>query len=147
MKYINARTFEQQILILMFILEHNRSMTGSMKSIIGASLSEPHTSWKNGTSVVFISIYVEIWINGTSVMHLWKFTFKNREIYFQMCVHHANAYQSSLLAFHLRLVRAFIVFVHEPLYQTVVVTNPIFRHTSFVHRPLLFCTLEWGSPQ
>ena len=30
--------------------------------LIGASLSEPHTSKSSGTSVAFTKIYVEIWI-------------------------------------------------------------------------------------
>ena len=46
--------------------------------VIGASLNEPCTSDKNGTSDQFTRIYVEIWINGTSVMHSQKFTFENQ---------------------------------------------------------------------
>ena len=45
--------------------------------IIEASLSKPHTSGKNGTNVAFIKIYVEILINGMSVMRSQNFTFKN----------------------------------------------------------------------
>ena len=37
--------------------------------IIGAHLSKPHTSERNGTSVMFTKIYMKIWINGTSIMH------------------------------------------------------------------------------
>ena len=37
--------------------------------LLGVSLSEPHTSRKNGTSVVFAKIYMAIRINGKSVMH------------------------------------------------------------------------------
>ena len=78
---------------------------------IGASLSEPHTSGKNGMSIAFVRIYMEIQINGTNVMHSQKFTFKIQVIIykcFQMCVHHTNICQSSLLTLHIRLVRAFI---------------------------------------
>ena len=39
-----------------------------LSNVIGASLNEPQTSGKNGTSVAFAKIYVEIWINGTSIM-------------------------------------------------------------------------------
>ena len=63
---------------------------------IGVSLSEPHTSRKNCMSVVFTIIYMEIQINGTSVMHSQTLTFKNWVITykcFQMCVHYANSYQ------------------------------------------------------
>ena len=79
--------------------------------IIGASLNKPHTSWKNGMSISFTKINVNIWINGMSVMRSRKFTFKNWTITykcFQMCVHHTNNYQSSLLTLHIRLVRVFI---------------------------------------
>ena len=64
---------------------------------IGVSLSKPLTSGKNRMSVVFTKIYMEIRINGTSVMHSQKLTFKNWVITykcFQMCVHYANSYQS-----------------------------------------------------
>ena len=44
----------------------------SLISLIGASLSEPHTSGKNGTRTVFTKIYMEIQINGTSIMHSQK---------------------------------------------------------------------------
>ena len=43
--------------------------------MIGASLSEPHSSRRNGTNVAFTKIYMEIWINGMSVMHSQKFMF------------------------------------------------------------------------
>ena len=79
--------------------------------IIGASLSKPHTSGKNGTGVAFAKICIKIQINGTSVMCSQKFTFKNQVITykcFRMCVHHANDCQSSLLTLHIRLVRVFI---------------------------------------
>ena len=48
-----------------------------LRKLIGATLSEPHTSGKNGASVAFVKTYVEIQINGTSVMCSQKFTFKN----------------------------------------------------------------------
>ena len=48
-----------------------------LHNLIGATLSEPHTSGKNGASVAFVKIYVEIQINGMSVMRSLKFTFKN----------------------------------------------------------------------
>ena len=44
--------------------------------IIEASLSEPHTSRRDGMSVVFTKIYAEIWINGTSIMHSQKLHLK-----------------------------------------------------------------------
>ena len=79
--------------------------------IIGASLNKPHTSWKNGTSISFTKIYMKIRINGMSVIRSQKFTFKNWTITykcFQMCVHHTNDYQSSLLTPLIRLVCVFI---------------------------------------
>ena len=75
------------------------------------SLSEPHTSMKNGTSVAFVKIYVEIQINGITVMRSQKFTFKNQVITYKcfwMSVHHTKNYQSSLLTLHIRLVCMFI---------------------------------------
>ena len=78
---------------------------------IGVTLSEPHTNGKNGMSIAFVRIYMEIRINGTNVMHSQKFTFKSQVIIykcFRMCVHHTNDYQSSLLTLHIRLVRVFI---------------------------------------
>ena len=39
-----------------------------LHNLIGTSLSEPHTSGKNGVSIAFVKIYVEIQINGASVM-------------------------------------------------------------------------------
>ena len=68
--------------------------------IIRASLSKPQTSKKNGTSVAFTKIYVEIQINGTTIMRAQKFKFINQVITykcFRLCVHHTNGYQSSLL--------------------------------------------------
>ena len=78
---------------------------------IGMSVSEPHTSGKDGMSIAFVRIYMEIWINGTNIMHSQKFTFKRQVIIykcFQMCVHHTNNCQSSLLTLHIRLVCTFI---------------------------------------
>ena len=77
--------------------------------MIGVSLSEPHTSGKNGMSVMFTEVYVKIQINGRSIMCSQKF--KNRVITykcFQICVYHAKNYQSSLLMLHIRLVHVFI---------------------------------------
>ena len=71
-----------------------------LHNLIGVTLSEPHTSGKNGVSVVFVKIYVEIQINGMSVICSQKFTFKNWVVTykcFQVCVHHANNHHSSLL--------------------------------------------------
>ena len=48
-----------------------------LHNLIGATLSEPHTSGKNGASVVLVKIYVEIQNYGTSIMCSQKFTFKN----------------------------------------------------------------------
>ena len=42
----------------------------SLVCVIGACLSEPHTTEKNGTSFVVTKIYVEIRINGVRVMRL-----------------------------------------------------------------------------
>ena len=50
-----------------------------LHNLIGASLSEPHTSGKNGMSVVFVKIYVEMQINGMSAMRSQMFMFKNRD--------------------------------------------------------------------
>ena len=61
--------------------------------IYWVSLSKPHTSSRNGMSVAFTKIYVEIRINGTSVMRSKKFTFKHWVIpykCFRVCVHHVN---------------------------------------------------------
>ena len=81
-----------------------------LHNLIAASLNEPHTSGKNGASVAFVKIYVEIQINGMNVMCSQKLTFKIWISYkcFRMCVHHANDYQSSFLMLHIRLVRMFI---------------------------------------
>ena len=79
--------------------------------VICVNWGKPYTSGKNGTNVAFTKIYVEIRITGTSIMHSQKFIFKNRVITykcFQMCAHHANNYQSSLLTLHIRLLLAFI---------------------------------------
>ena len=49
--------------------------------LIGVSLSEPHTSDKNGTSITFTKRYMEIWINGTSIKSLrLKFGLKTRQL-------------------------------------------------------------------
>ena len=40
-------------------------------------LNEPHTSEKDGKSIVLTKIIVEIWISGTSVMHLQKYVYKS----------------------------------------------------------------------
>ena len=58
---------QYQIKMLMVIVQTLYSST-----LIWASLSELNTSRRNGTSVMFAKIYVKIWINGTSVMHLQK---------------------------------------------------------------------------
>ena len=77
--------------------------------LVGESLSEPHTREKNGTNIVFTKFYVEKQINGTSIAHSQKFTFKK---WLQMlqckCSRHTKNYQSSLLTLHKRLVCAFI---------------------------------------
>ena len=36
--------------------------------INGASMSKPHTSGKSGKSIAIKKIYVEIWIDGKSIM-------------------------------------------------------------------------------
>ena len=42
------------------------------KFLIGASLSESHTNDKDDTGIVFTKIYIEIWINGKSVMRSYN---------------------------------------------------------------------------
>ena len=79
--------------------------------VSGMSLSKPHTSWKNGTSITLTKIYMEIQINSTSIMHSQKFMSKNQVITykcFRMCVYHTKNYQSSLLMLHIRLACMFI---------------------------------------
>ena len=79
--------------------------------LVGVSLSKPHTSRKNGASIAFAKIYMEIQINGTNIMRSQNFMFKNWLITykcFQMCVHHTSDNQSSFLKLHIRLVRTFI---------------------------------------
>ena len=44
------------------------------------SLSEPHTSGKNSTGVVFTKMYTEIRIDGKSIKRSQKFTFKDQVI-------------------------------------------------------------------
>ena len=44
---------------------------------IETSLSKPHTSDTDGTSVAFTIIYIEIWVNGTNVMCPQKYVFEN----------------------------------------------------------------------
>ena len=46
--------------------------------VIGISLSDPLISEKNFASIAFTKMYVEIWINDTSVMHSQKLMFKNQ---------------------------------------------------------------------
>ena len=65
--------------------------------VIGVSLNEPHISDKNGTSDQFTRIYVEIWINGTSVMDSQKFMFENQ-------IKKTRCYQHGLLTLHIRLI-------------------------------------------
>ena len=57
-----------ELLILGYLALHN---------LIGTSLSEPYTRGNNGVSIAFLKIYVEIQINGTSIMCSQNFTFKN----------------------------------------------------------------------
>ena len=65
----------------------NKYIIGASPILAAGSLSEPHTSGKNGmsegTSVAFAKIYVEIRINGTSIMRSQKFTIKNRVIIYK----------------------------------------------------------------
>ena len=80
--------------------------------VTGLSQSEPHTSGKNSTSVAFVKIYVEIWINGTDVRHSQRFKSNNLLITYKcfwMCFGYANNYHSSLLTLHIRLVSMFIM--------------------------------------
>ena len=52
-------------------------MMFSMQSIVRVGLNEPHTSEKDGKSIVLTKIIVEIWISGTNVMHLQKYVYKS----------------------------------------------------------------------
>ena len=91
-------------------------------------LSKPHTSGRNGTSVTFTKIYVETRINGMSVMRSQKFTFKNWLITnkcSQMCIHHADNYQSSLLTLNKACTRVY----HMKNYQSSL----LMLHTRLVH--------------
>ena len=50
-----------------------------LHNLIGVTVSKPHTSGKNGVNVAFVKMYVEIQIDGMSVMCSQKFTIKNRD--------------------------------------------------------------------
>ena len=80
--------------------------------VVTGSTQSAHTSGKNGTSVTFVRIYMEIWIHGTDVRHSQNFKSKNLLITYKcfwMCFHYANNYHSSLLTLHIRLVSMFIM--------------------------------------
>ena len=60
-----------------------------------SNLCNLHTSLKNGISITFPKLYVEMHINGISIMHSQTFTFKNQVITYKcfwVCVHHVNDY-------------------------------------------------------
>ena len=87
-------------------------------------------------SIALTKIYVQIWINGTSVMCSQKFTFTNQVITYKcfwICVHYKNNYWSCLLALHIRLTHAFIkagTYVHHTdNYQS----NFLTLHIRLVH--------------
>ena len=65
------------IALTLYIVLDTQNTSSRAGVLIGASLSEPHTSGKNGMSITFTIIYVEIRISGMSIMHSQKFTFKN----------------------------------------------------------------------
>ena len=81
-----------------------------MLLVIEVSLSEHHTSEKDGTSIAFTKVCME-WYEYHAFLKVYvlkiglkKVTYKC----FQMYIHHANIYPSSLLTFHIRLVHVFI---------------------------------------
>ena len=76
-------------------------------SIIGASLSEPHTSESSGTSVTFTKIYEVLRINGRVCKRLHLKTNKTR-LLTNASGHYTKNYNVSLQALHIRLVRTFI---------------------------------------
>ena len=90
--------------------------------VYGTSLSESHTSRKNGTSIMFAKIYVEIQINGVSVKRSQKFTFKNWMMpskWFRMCVHHVDYFKGSLLMLHIKPVYMFIAEYYQSSFLTL----------------------------
>ena len=54
----------------MHVHSHTYTHTHTQLTLIGASLSEPHTSELSGMSVIFTKIYEEIRINGRVCKHL-----------------------------------------------------------------------------
>ena len=59
--------------VMIYIIQGVHKEIALYELFIGVSLSKPHTSGKNGISVTFAKVYVEIRINGTSVMRSQKF--------------------------------------------------------------------------
>ena len=79
-------------------------------------------------SVTFTKINVETQINGMNFMRSQKFMFKNWVITkkcSQMCVHHADNYQSSLLTLNKACTNVY----HMKNYQTSL----LMLHTRLVH--------------
>ena len=77
------------------------------KSLIGVSLSEPHTSESSGMSVTFTKIYEVIRINGHVCKRLCLKMDKTRSLT-NASGHYTKNYNVSLQALHIRLVRTFI---------------------------------------
>ena len=76
--------------------------------LIGASLSEPHTSESSGTSITFTKIYEVIQINGCVCKRLRLKTDKTR-LLTNASGHYTKNYNIILQAVHIRLVRTFII--------------------------------------
>ena len=91
-----------------------RMYVATVIDIIG--VSEPHTSRKNGTSVIFMKIY-RLMIQASCIHNsLFLKNYVDNLQCFLMCVHYANNYQSSLLTLHVKLVRMFMT----QNYQSIV---------------------------
>ena len=75
--------------------------------VIGASLSEPHTSESSGESVAFTKIYVEIWIAWCVHKGLrLKSNYKPDNL--RTYIDHTKNYQGSLLMLYVKLAHTFI---------------------------------------
>ena len=99
----------QQVKVMVSVYHIYRYyMMFSMQSIIRVGLNEPHTSEKDGKSIVLAKIIVEIWISAW--YQCYAFTKVRLQIRFKTsgCVHHVNNYKNSLLMLHVRLIHEFI---------------------------------------
>ena len=70
---IDERYTHIWLTVMIYIIHSVHKEIALYELFIRVSLSKPHTSGKNGMSVTFAKVYVEIRINGMSVMHLQKF--------------------------------------------------------------------------